>query len=263
MSVRDKLNTKEKYIEIVEQQKKYIEEWVEKIKSLEEADKKDIQLFKLPNREVIQNVCGDILTYKIDNLIAMYSSGENIGKIKEEYSQVVIAMVCGWDLYKRYIDMVWMLSIGIMLEIENEAFLKLVKLVEKDNPNDFLIDFLISYRIPLWQGKSNEFKFKRPYQAIQEIISFAQTGKIKSLDRLKKYITKEWYRGHSDTGWHDAHKSEWNIHTGYWSFESGALVKILGLDDTTLKGLPYYPHDMVHWSDEKSAPSKRPWTILD
>ena len=93
---------------------------------------------------------------------------------------------------------------------------------------------------------SNNFSYKLPYQYTKEIISLA-TDKSKSLERLKKYLTKEWYRGHSNEGWHDTHKSEFNIHTGYWSFESGALVKILGLDDSTLKGLPYYPYDMVHW----------------
>jgi hypothetical protein len=56
-----------------------------------------------------------------------------------------------------------------------------------------------------------------------------------------------WYKGHSDTGWYNDHKSKWNIHFGYWSFESGALVKILGLDDNSLKNQQYYPYDMVHW----------------
>jgi hypothetical protein len=50
------------------------------------------------------------------------------------------------------------------------------------------------------------------------------------------------------------HKSQWNIHSGYWSFESGALVKILGLDDSSLKDTQYYPYDMVHWEDEKPSP---------
>ena len=36
---------------------------------------------------------------------------------------------------------------------------------------------------------------------------------------------------------------------GYWSFESGALVKILGLDDSSLKEVQYYPYDMVHWNE--------------
>jgi len=66
--------------------------------------------------------------------------------------------------------------------------------------------------------------------------------------RLEKYLKKEWYRGHSDLSWHDDHKYGIN-HDGYWCFESGALVKVLGLDDSSLKGLPYYPYDMVHWND--------------
>ncbi|WP_373843810.1 PoNe immunity protein domain-containing protein, partial [Bacteroides heparinolyticus] len=36
---------------------------------------------------------------------------------------------------------------------------------------------------------------------------------------------------------------------GYWSFESGALVKILGLDDSDWQDLSYYPYDMVHYKD--------------
>ena len=29
-------------------------------------------------------------------------------------------------------------------------------------------------------------------------------------------------------------------------FESGAMVKVLGLDDSELKDVPYYPYDLVH-----------------
>ncbi|WP_368135627.1 PoNe immunity protein domain-containing protein, partial [Bacteroides caccae] len=50
--------------------------------------------------------------------------------------------------------------------------------------------------------------------------------------------------------WYNDHKYG-IVHDGYWSFESGALVKVLGLDDSCLKGLPYYPYDMVHWNDIK------------
>ncbi|WP_367575897.1 PoNe immunity protein domain-containing protein [Neisseria leonii] len=32
----------------------------------------------------------------------------------------------------------------------------------------------------------------------------------------------------------ETHKSPHGVHRGYWSFESGALVKILGLDDSIL-----------------------------
>jgi hypothetical protein len=253
MTVRDKLNTKEGYLEIIERQTQYITEWLGKIRSLEDASKKDVQLYSLSNQEVIQNVYDDILQYQYDNFLAKYSVGVDVIELKKEINSVLSSMEKSWQKSNGYVQMVWMLSIGIMLEIGDGEFSGLVKLVEKDNPNDFLVDFLIRYRVSSWQGESEGFMFKRPYQATREIVRLTKTGSsnMNSLERLKKYLSKEWYRGHSDAGWYNAHKSKWNIHTGYWSFESGALVKILGLDDSSLKGMPYYPYDMVHWADEK------------
>lgn len=37
------------------------------------------------------------------------------------------------------------------------------------------------------------------------------------------------------------------LYSGYWSFESGAVVKILGLDDNELEDVKYYPYDLVHF----------------
>jgi hypothetical protein len=262
METRDKLNTGERYREIIMREEKFISDSFEDINKLEESEKSGLQLYNKPNLEAIQYNLDDILKYKFDIFLAKYSAGVDISELKKEINPLSSILEKSWRKSNGYVQMVWILSVGIMLEIEDSEFSTLVKLVEKDNPNDFLVDFFIRYRVSSWQGKSDIFMFKRPYQTTQEIISLAQTNKAESLNRLKKYLSKEWYRGHSDTGWYNAHKSKWNIHTGYWSFESGALVKILGLDDSPLKGLPYYPYDMVHWLDEKSVP-KHSWTILD
>ena len=45
----------------------------------------------------------------------------------------------------------------------------------------------------------------------------------------------------------DSHKSSENVYYGYWSFEAGAIAKILNLDDSSLKDVPYYPYDLVHY----------------
>jgi hypothetical protein len=262
MILRDKLNSLERYKELISLKEKFISDRLEDIRNLEESEKKGLQLYNRPNREAIEYNSDDILMYQYENLVTKYSLGTNVSELRKEINPVIASMEKSRRKSNGYVQMVWMLAIGIMLEIKDNMFTKLVKLVEKDNPNDFLVDFLISYRIDIWQRKSTGFMFGRPYRATQEIISLARTGKEKALERLKKYLTKEWYRGHSDAGWHDAHKSKWNIHTGYWSFESGALVKILGLDDASLKGLPYYPYDMVHWADEKTAPGHS-WIIDD
>ncbi len=36
-----------------------------------------------------------------------------------------------------------------------------------------------------------------------------------------------------------------NLICGYWSFETAAIVKILGLDDTSLKDNNHYPYDLA------------------
>ena len=54
-------------------------------------------------------------------------------------------------------------------------------------------------------------------------------------------------RTHTNTGWFDNHKNQQKLYYGYWSFESGAIAKILQLDDSSLKDAPYYPYDMVHY----------------
>lgn len=88
-----------------------------------------------------------------------------------------------------------------------------------------------------------------PYAGLIEVIELSNSNKGKAVERLQQYLKKEWYKGHSDCGWYNDHKSKWGVHFGYWSFESGALVKKLGLDDSILKEQQYYPYDMVHWKD--------------
>ena len=250
METRDKLNSEDGYKEIISQKETFISNRIEKIKKLEEAEDSGIQLFNRPNLEAIEYTLDTILNYRYDNLIASYSLGIDIKEIKPHYDSIIPYMEKRWRKINGYVQMVWMLSIGIMLDVKDEEFTRLAEIVARDNPNDYLVDFLIHYRIPSWEIKSDTFMWKSPYQSTKEIIALGKTDRAAGLERLKKYLSKEWYRGHSSAGWHDSHKSKWNIHSGYWSFESGALVKILGLDDSTLKGAKYYPYDMVHWREE-------------
>jgi len=65
--------------------------------------------------------------------------------------------------------------------------------------------------------------------------------------KVRKFLNKEFYQRHKGFSFYDHHKSDNNIYYGYWSFEAGAVVKILRLDDTELKGVKYYPYDLVHY----------------
>jgi hypothetical protein len=51
-----------------------------------------------------------------------------------------------------------------------------------------------------------------------------------------------------DDYWIDLHKSKQaNNYFGYWAWEVAAIVKIKGIDDSSLKTHKYYPYDAVHW----------------
>ena len=70
-------------------------------------------------------------------------------------------------------------------------------------------------------------------------------------DLLEKYLKEDWYNKEYEC--YEAHKSSQNIYYGYWSFEAGAIAKILNLDDSNLKDMPYYPYDLVHIKDKISV----------
>lgn len=138
--------------------------------------------------------------------------------------------------------MLWALSIGILLEVDETTFDKLVDLVRKDDPEDYLIDYLIQSRHPEWTIRIN-YNFPRPYGFTRKIIEEENSEKAVSL--LKEYLTKKWYQGCRAEGWYDLHKRNIDNYYGYWSFESGALCKIKGLDYKQLEEFPYFPYDLV------------------
>jgi len=234
MKLRDSLNSIDGYVEIIEFYEETLKEDIEEYN--EKKDKWDEQ------RTYDQFF--DLFKYSFKVLTARYSMGDDISKLKSIYSDSISYIEKGWKAESGYVQMVSMLSIGIMLEIEDNKFNTLVKLVERDNVKDFLIDFLINYRISSWQ-QTEKFIWNKPYKSITEVIATEKNDKVKAIEQLRNYMIKGWYNS-IDT---KTHKSKHNIHAGYWSWEAGALVKILKLDDSSLKNQPYYPYDMVHWKN--------------
>ena len=251
METRDKLSTEENFSSLIKMQTEFIDEGKKDIQDLKDSENKGIQLYSLPNTDVIHNKYETILMYEHDNLLAAYSMGEDIDKILPQYKEVASLMGIAWKKENGYIQMVNMLSIGILLDVEDVVFNELAMIARRDSLNDFLVDYLLHHKCQIdITSDHDDFLFPRPYVVTREIISLADKDKTSSIKRLKKYLSQEWYRGHSDCGWHNIHKINIFAYSGYWSFESGALVKILGLDDSTLKGLLYYPYDMVHWNEK-------------
>jgi hypothetical protein len=147
--------------------------------------------------------------------------------------------------FVKYDQMLWMLSLGYLLDISNEEFQKLIDVIDRHKVKDFLYEFIIRAkikdRLPITE-ESYEYGwalFGKLRQAITE------TDKTKAEQLVKEFITKDWYKEHKNQGWHNSHKSPHPIYHGYWSFETAAVVKIMGLDDSSLRNCQYYPRDLL------------------
>lgn len=236
--VRDNLRGQEYFDKYLIYENENIEKFeiaIEKVVKERGADDEGV-------RSAYNYLCG----LHFSKLKILYSSGASLMEVKKFFPKVIDIMRRVWKAESGYVEMLCMISIGIMLDISDEEKTRLEELVRIDQLDDGLINFLISSYNKEWAFHSPKVKFDRPYAFLIELIK--SDDNEYSLILLKEYLVEKWYRGHNDMGWHDTHKIEDDsIYSGYWSFESGAIAKILQLEDRSLKDTPYYPYDMVHY----------------
>jgi len=239
--VRDTLRNKRYFENYIKSEEKSIKKFKEVVKqAIEERGEED---------RGVKTGYNYLFGLYINKIEALYSSGASLAKIKSLFPEVIDVAEKIWESEGNYVEMISLLSIGNMINVENKEMDRLKKLIIEDGVEDYLVDFLIHAYDPTWKIRTTSLNFGHPYTLLYDIIN--ADSKETSLSRLKEYLENEWYHGHDDMGWYDSHKKEDEaIYSGYWSFESGVIAKILDLDDSSLKDTPYYPFDMVHYHNE-------------
>ncbi|EJV71512.1 MULTISPECIES: PoNi-like cognate immunity protein [Bacillus cereus group] len=245
--MRDHLCIEKKCREVIEYNKEYIQENRVEIKSLEEDEKNGIQRYPNDNISIIEEFYQSNFIYDLDDINAKYSLGEAIHTIEGDFDKALINLEHIGKKEVGYLNLIWMISLGILLETEKKNLVSLAKLVEKENMNDAVIDFLLCASDIGYTKMTNRYYKDNPYAKTREIIELAQIDKKEASKRLQTYMEKEWFKGHYDYEWKNAHKEPGYV--GYWSFETAALVKILELDDTSLKDNNHYPYDLAHYKN--------------
>src|SRR5690625_1341498 len=219
----------------------------QEIKSLKEDIKNGVQRYPADNKSIIEDTYLENFTYYIDNVRAKYSLGDQVSTIEEGFEDAVSDLEKTGDMETGYLDLLWMVALGILLETDKQNMKRLAKIVENQNMNDFVIDYLLCASDIGWTKISHAFYKEVPYNKTKEIIQLAQTDKKEASDRLHTYMEKEWFQGHYDYEWRNAHKEPGYI--GCWSFETAAIAKILELDDKGLKDNIHYPYDLAHYKN--------------
>ncbi|MDO4729449.1 MAG: DUF1911 domain-containing protein [Bacteroidota bacterium] len=243
---------------VINLNKKFISKDLIRISERISDESQGVQRYANTNTEIIKNKYDSLFNYSLKLFFAQYSLGNDIKNIFENYNDSITYLNHSWGqrtaeeftfgddpvlyfTYDQYWKLLTMLSLGVLLDIPQEDFMKLVKIREKVSEKDVLLDTIIAFRVSNYVV-SEHIMQTNPYQDLSSML----IKKTFTIEALKKYLSKQWYKDNKQMYWFDYHKDS-KLYFGYWSFESGALVKILGLDDTLLKDQKYYPYDMVHW----------------
>ncbi|AOM06091.1 PoNi-like cognate immunity protein [Bacillus cereus] len=246
--MRDYLCIEEKCREGIEYHKEFIEENREDIKSLEEDTKNGIQRYSKDNKSIIEGTYLANFRYEMEDIRAKYSLGEDVSVIEKDFHNAIYDLENTGSREIGYLSLIWMISLGILLETDKKNIERLKKIVDTKNMNDAVIDFLLCASDIGYTNMTNRYYKENPYAKTREIIELAQIDKKEASKRLQTYMEKEWFKGHYDYEWKNAHKEPGYV--GYWSFETAALAKILELDDISLKDNNHYPYDLAHYKNE-------------
>lgn len=219
-----------------------------------------------------------------------YTAGEPIESLRVELEQVVVA-------FERYGDLLWkdrrdrnevvfeftsideycqlMQLLGLCFLLHRRDLLARLAVLQDgmsaigqvgqgNGGTDWLFEEFMAMAVgPETRFESEQLCCSKPYEALADAMSSENNETaLKDLDRF----LKRWYKDLAGTAWHDSHKpgesGQLGGYFGYWSFEAGAAVILLGIeDDSSLHKYLYYPKDLVAWcranaalsaSDEKS-----------
>ncbi len=199
----------------------------------------------------------------IGRIKAIYSSGLEIEQMTPLLIEAIDISSLSWPGNRKFIgsegveldqyslgtydEMLWMLSLGYLLDIPTEHFEKLVYIIDQDQVKDKLFEFIISAKI---QTRSNleQESYKNGWKIfgkMREATEVVDKAKAESL--IKVFLEKEWYKEHKNVGWYGNHKGKHDTYSGYWCFEAAAVVAIKGLNDTSFRDNEYYPKDLVDY----------------
>ncbi|NEY82866.1 DUF1910 domain-containing protein [Bacillus sp. 3H-10] len=94
-----------------------------------------------------------------NKLNCLYSMGAPIDEIKLLYPEIIEVMGKIWNKESGYVRLVWMLSIGVMINVSQNNIHQLQKLVQNANLNDYLVHFLFNSIDKNWRKTAKEFLF--------------------------------------------------------------------------------------------------------
>ena len=197
----------------------------------EKSDKLD----KCDSKDAAMRVASSLFLFQMNLLIASFSKGESKSDLKSVYHDCTTTAMRMKTL--TYEDALRLVSFAIMLDATDDF--ELVYDHFKDVFSaDKLLKGLSTYAVTGSASWSGSYKFPAIFSGIDDIIN------ANSKDEKEKAVLSylgTWYDNNEDSSWYNTLNSGNNTYYGYWSFESGALAIIFGLNTSKLSSNEYFP----------------------
>ena len=229
--MRDKAKDEEYFREMYNSDTKYLNKWL------------DLPLEPGSN---IQSYKYNLFIYAFYKFYSGYSLGLDINELIPEIKLILRNLLdTTTETNSNYEDMEYILHF-ILLFNQNEFLIEYKKLLEKSEDRDFYLDSMMQALDPSWQISTEKILWPKDMKPLCEVIQLSKTDKASAVQRLKKYLDKEWFKTLKE-GLITNQDIKDGDYYGYWCMEAAAVVKALELDDTELRDCKYYPYDMAHF----------------
>src|SRR5699024_2321775 len=203
--MRDLLCDEEDCRESIKIYNEIITEKREEIKEIKEDEKNGIQRRNRDNESLIKARYFMNFKHQLHNMRAHYSLGDPVNVLNEGFADAVQDLEKSEKEGIDYLSLLWMVSLGILLETDKENIKRLSEIIKKQQLNDFVIDYLLCACEIGWTHISNSFVKVIADANTKEIIELAEADRAAASERLLTDMEKERFRGHYDFEWKKAH----------------------------------------------------------
>ncbi|KQM77870.1 hypothetical protein ASE74_15840 [Pedobacter sp. Leaf216] len=246
MEKRELLFTQEHFSEVISYFAKNIDETIQDVN-------------EHPEEYKLSNVYYSLYLNSRKLLTAKYSAGYPIIDLKDNAEQALNWLIKNiehpehdrfyLDDLEDYLNLLQLLSFGVIFNIDKSITLKLLNLYSVNNKKakDSLIDKLALHLQP-HREQSNKLQHPKAYQSLFDAINATKEEQAK---HMHKFL-KGWYKSMRKCGWHDVHLSVGkDVFPGYWCWEAAMVTLLYNIDDSSYQDMPFYPKDMVDYARQQ------------
>src|SRR5699024_3676182 len=118
-------------MELIDLYSEFVDENKEKISKLWEDIENDVQRFPADNKKIIEGTHETNILYLMDIIRAKYSICQKVNTIERYYVRVIKDLENNREEEICYLNLLWMVSLEILLETDKENIKRLSEIIKK------------------------------------------------------------------------------------------------------------------------------------